>query len=290
MMDLKNEDLKIKLKNIGSIILGSIIYVFAINMFIVPAGLYTGGVTGIAQLIILFVQQMTGYEISLGALTFIMNLPLLVLAWTSISRRFAILSIIVVVLQTFLLELIPLGNFSDDILLNGVFGGLLIGVGVGMILKVGGSSGGMDIVSQYISMKYNGSVGTYSFAINVVIVLIAGFTQSWEIALYTIISIYITSVLIDKIHTIHKNLTLYIVTTKEDEMCQAIHEHLYRGITVLEGRGAYTKHSKSVLMIVLSSYEVYETLEVIKEVDEQAFTNVVSSEMVQGNYAKKKIK
>ena len=148
----------------------------------------------------------------------------------------------------------------------------------------------MDIISQYISMKFDGSVGKYSFAINVVIILIAGFTQSWEIALYTIISIYITSVLVDRIHTIHQNLTLYIVTSKEDEMIKAINDNLYRGITVLEGRGAYTKHNKSVLMIVLSSYELYEVLAVIKAADEHSFTNVVRSEMIQGNFVKKKIK
>ncbi|MEE0426715.1 MAG: YitT family protein, partial [Turicibacter sp.] len=182
------------------------------------------------------------------------------------------------------------GKFSDDILLNAVFGGVLIGVGVGMILKIGASTGGTDIVFQYLSMKFNGSFGKYSFAINAIIILIAGLTQGWETALYTIISIYITSVVIDKIHTVHQNLTLYIVTSKEDEMIKSLQQQLYRGITILEGRGAYSKNDKSVLMMVLSSYELYEALAVIKMVDEQAFTNVVQSEMVQGYFVKKEIK
>ncbi|MFR4992030.1 MAG: YitT family protein, partial [Turicibacter sp.] len=125
---------------------------------------------------------------------------------------------------------------------------------------------------------------------NAVIILLAGITQGWETALYTIISIYITSVVVDRIHTIHQNLTLYIVTSKEDEMIDAIQKQLYRGITVLEGRGAYTKNNKSVLMIVLSSYELYEALAVIKMVDDHAFTNVVRSEMVQGHFVRKEIK
>ena len=120
--------------------------------------------------------------------------------------------------------------------------------------------------------------------------MIAGLTQGWETALYTIISIYITSVVIDKIHTVHQNLTLYIVTSKEDEMIKSLQQQLYRGITILEGRGAYSKNDKSVLMMVLSSYELYEALAVIKMVDEQAFTNVVQSEMVQGYFVKKEIK
>lgn len=287
---LKNEQVSIKLKNLGIMIIGVFLYVLAMNMFISPANLYTGGVTGIAQLIIAFASSAFGIQLSLGGLIFLLNVPLLYLAWRSIGKRFAVLSILTVVLQSIILELVPMGKFSDDILLNAVFGGVLIGVGVGMILKIGASTGGTDIVSQYISMKFNGSFGKYSFGINAVIILLAGITQGWETALYTIISIYITSVVVDRIHTIHQNLTLYIVTSKEDEMIDAIQKQLYRGITVLEGRGAYTKNNKSVLMIVLSSYELYEALAVIKMVDEQAFTNVVQSEMVQGYFVKKEIK
>ena len=122
------------------------------------------------------------------------------------------------------------------------------------------------------------------------IIVLAGVTQSWETALYTIISIYITSVVVDKIHTVHQNLTLYIVTSKEEEMIESLQQQLYRGITVLEGRGAYTKNNKSVLMMVLSSYELYEALAVIKMVDEHSFTNVVQSEMIQGHFVRKEIK
>lgn len=287
---LKNEQVSIKLKNLGIMIIGVFLYVLAMNMFISPANLYTGGVTGIAQLIIAFASSAFGIQLSLGGLIFLLNVPLLYLAWRSIGKRFAVLSILTVVLQSIILELVPMGNFSDDILLNAVFGGVLIGVGVGMILKIGASTGGTDIVSQYISMKFNGSFGKYSFGINAVIILLAGITQGWETALYTIISIYITSVVVDRIHTIHQNLTLYIVTSKEDEMIDAIQKQLYRGITVLEGRGAYTKNNKSVLMIVLSSYELYEALAVIKMVDDHAFTNVVRSEMVQGHFVRKEIK
>ena len=287
---LKNEQVSIKLKNLGIMIIGVFLYVLAMNMFISPANLYTGGVTGIAQLIIAFASSAFGIQLSLGGLIFLLNVPLLYLAWRSIGKRFAVLSILTVVLQSIILELVPMGKFSDDILLNAVFGGVLIGVGVGMILKIGASTGGTDIVSQYISMKFNGSFGKYSFGINAVIILLAGITQGWETALYTIISIYITSVVVDRIHTIHQNLTLYIVTSKEDEMIDAIQKQLYRGITVLEGRGAYTKNNKSVLMIVLSSYELYEALAVIKMVDDHAFTNVVRSDMVQGHFVRKEIK
>ena len=286
---IKNEVLSVKIKNLSIMLIGNLLIVLAINMFITPANLYTGGLTGIAQLIIEFLSAGLGIELSLGTLVFVFNIPILYLAWRSIGKRFAVLSMVAVVIQSVMLEMVPIGQFSEDILLNAVFGGVLVGAGIGMILKIGGSTGGMDIIFQYISMKYDGSFGKYSFSINAIIILIAGLTQSWETALYTTICIYITSVVVDRIHTIHQNLTLYIVTTKEEEMIETILKHLYRGITVLEGRGAYTKNNKSVLMLVLSSYELYEVLAIIKSVDEHSFTNVVRSEMIQGNFVKKKI-
>ena len=286
---IKNEVLSVKIKNLSIMLIGNLLIVLAINMFITPANLYTGGLTGIAQLIIEFLSAGLGIELSLGTLVFVFNIPILYLAWRSIGKRFAVLSMVAVVIQSVMLEMVPIGQFSEDILLNAVFGGVLVGAGIGMILKIGGSTGGMDIIFQYISMKYDGSFGKYSFSINAIIILIAGLTQSWETALYTLICIYITSVVVDRIHTIHQNLTLYIVTTKEEEMIETILKHLYRGITVLEGRGAYTKNNKSVLMLVLSSYELYEVLAIIKSVDEHSFTNVVRSEMIQGNFVKKKI-
>ncbi len=249
-MEMKKEPITKQLLNYAIIIFGTFLYVLAMNMFITPAALYTGGVTGIAQLLNLLLKVLFNVELGLGVLIFLLNVPILYLGWKTIGRRFTLLSIFAVIIQFIMFELVPIGQFSEDVLLNSVFGGVLIGLGAGMVLKVGGSTGGMDIISQYISQKYSGSLGTYSFAINAFIILIAGFTQSWEVALYTIISIYITSTLIDKIHTIHQNLTLYIVTDKEDEMVKAIYDQVYRGVTVLEGRGGYTKQDKSVLMIL----------------------------------------
>ncbi|MCL1948292.1 MAG: YitT family protein [Turicibacter sp.] len=276
-------------KDYVTILVGTLLFVFAMQWFIVPAGLYSGGLTGVLQLLLPVFAHWTGLDFNLGLLLFVFNVPILWLAWNSIGRRFAILSVAVVILSSVLLGLVPVHNFADDMLLNTVFGGVLVGLGGGMILKVGASSGGLDVISQYISLKYDGSVGKYSFIVNAVIILVAGLVYGWTISLYTLINIFITATVYDRVHTAHQNLTLYIVTDKEDAMIQGIWEQLYRGITLLDARGAYTKESKSVLMIVLSSYELYEALQVIKAVDSRAFTNVVRSEAVQGNFVKKSI-
>lgn len=271
------------------IIFGTLLFVVAMQMFVAPANLYMGGFTGTSQLLILLIDHLFGVRVSLGVLMFMFNVPILWLAWRSVGKRFAILTVCSVFLQPILFETIPEVSFSDDILLNAVFGGVLIGIGGGMVLKIGASSGGLDVLSQYISIKFDGSVGKYSFMINAVVILITGLTQGWETSLYSIICIFIASTVVDRIHTIHENLTLYIVTHQEKEMIQTIWEHSERGITLLDGRGAYSNQQKSVLMMVVSSYELYEILAVIKSVDEHAFTNVVRSEAIQGNFIKKKI-
>jgi len=264
-------------------------FAVAVNMFVSPGGLYVGGVTGLLQIIIMFIDDFFGVELGLGVLVLLSNIPILWVGWKSVGRRFALLTLFSVILQAILFEIVPVYSLADDMMINSIFGGVLVGIGSGMILKIGASAGGMDVVSQVMSYKFDGSVGKYSFFINALVILIAGAYQSWEVAMYTIISIYITSLVVDRIHTIHQNLTLYIVTNSESEIIAAIWAELYRGITVLEASGAYTKAKKSVLMIVLSSYELYEAIEIIKSVDEDAFINVVRSETVVGNFVKKKL-
>ena len=279
----------VKIKYTFILLLGSLLIAIAINMFIGPGGLYVGGVTGVLQIIIMLFYNIFEIELSLGILVLICNFPILWLAWKSVGKRFAILTIISVVAQSILLETVPAVSFSNDVMINSIFGGVLVGFGSGIILKIGASGGGMDVISQVMSYKFDGSVGKYSFIINAFVILAAGYYQSWEVAMFTIISIYFTSVLVDKVHTIHKNLTLYIVTSKEDEVVGAIWLKLSRGITVLEGAGAYSRAHRSVLMMVLSSYELYEAVEVIKDVDDEAFINVVRSEAIIGNFVKKKL-
>ena len=288
---MKIFNLKKDVKIINGIILllGSLMFTIAINMFVGPGGLYVGGMTGVLQILIMLFYDFFGISLSLGILVLIFNLPILWLAWKSVGKRFAMLTIVSVVMQSILFEVVPIYSFTNDVMVNSIFGGVLVGFGSGIILKIGASAGGMDVVSQVMSYKFDGSVGKYSFIINAFVIFVAGYYQSWEVAMYTIISIYITSIVVDRIHTIHQNVTLFIVTQKEDQIKRSIWDKLYRGITVLDASGAYTKERRSVLMMVLSSYELYEALEIIKACDEQAFINVVRSETVVGNFVKKKL-
>ncbi|QVK18833.1 YitT family protein [Mycoplasmatota bacterium] len=288
-----------KILNIFICILGSVLYTIGIKWFIIPAHLKTGGFTGMAQIIYGFISDafdgVVPNDVGVSILWFILNIPVFFLGFKTLGRRFALLSFLSVICGMLTLALLPVPEelikekFFDELMLSAIIGGVITGLGVGITLKVGSSTGGMDIISQYLSFKRDRSFGQYSFYLNAIIITIVGITDSWVLALYTIINLFISIIVIDKIHTRHNKLTLMIVTDYKDEMIAAIHKRIYRGITVIPAMGAYHRKDKSVLFMVVSSYELYNVVATIKDVDEKAFTNVIKSQMVFGNFVKQKI-
>ncbi len=288
-----------KLTNIIITLIGAILYTIGIKWFIIPANLKTGGFTGIAQIIYELFQPILPdtiqYDVGVSIIWFILNIPVFYLGFKTLGRRFSFLSFLSVIAGMLALALVPLPKvlviegFSKDLMLSAIVGGVITGIGIGITLKVGSSTGGMDIISQYLSYKRDGSFGKYSFIINVLIIMIVAFTDSWRFALYTIINLFISMIVIDKIHTRHHKLTLMIVTDMKDDLIKALHKRIYRGITVIPVMGAYSRRDKSILLMVVSSYELYNVMSTIKEIDEKAFTNVLKSQTVFGNFAKQKI-
>lgn len=291
---LRYKDRK-KTINIFITLFGALLYTIGIKWFIIPAQLKTGGFTGIAQLLLGFFKHNLNINISnnigVSILWFILNIPVFFLGFKHVGRRFTVLSFISVIFGTIALAVLPMGpvDISNDHMLSAITGGVITGIGIGFTLKVGASTGGMDIISQYLSLKREGSFGKYSFILNVFIVAIVGFTDSWELALYTIITLFIVILVVDKIHTRHNKLTLMIVTSSKDELVDALHKRVYRGITVLPAMGAYSKQDKSILLMVVSSYELYNVIATIREIDGSAFTDVIRSQGVFGNFAKQKL-
>jgi uncharacterized membrane-anchored protein YitT (DUF2179 family) len=182
--------------------------------------------------------------------------------------------------------LIPVTSLSKDILLNAVFGGVISAIGVGFTLKWGASTGGVDIIAMVLSRMKDKPVGSYIFILNGFIITAAGLLYGWEKALYTLVALYVSTRVIDAIHTRHEKLTAMIITKKGDELKKAIHAKLVRGITILPAKGAFTNETKDMMMIVITRYELYDLERTIKEVDPNAFTNVVQSTGIFGFFRK----
>ncbi|WP_407681707.1 YitT family protein [Pseudalkalibacillus salsuginis] len=265
-----------ELKKILFILIGAVLGAISLNYFLIPANVYASGFTGIAQLLA-GVLRNTPVPASTGILLFILNIPVAILGWMKVGKSFTFYSIVSVAATTFSLEIIPIKVISEDILLNAVFGGVIAAVGIGFTLKWGASTGGMDIIAMVLSRMKDRPIGSYFFTLNAAIILTAGLLYGWEKALYTLVTLYVTSRVIDVIHTRHEKLTAMIITKKGKEIQQAVHQKMVRGITKIPAKGGFTDEDKELLIIVVTRYELYDLEQAIKEVDPHAFTNIVNT-------------
>ncbi|MBE6064384.1 YitT family protein [Clostridium cochlearium] len=277
----------LSVKNIFFIILGSLISAIGINTFIVNASLLSGGVSGLALILEYTLDIPTGYSVLL------INLPLLYLSYKKMDTKFTINTIIGSVSLSIMLILTrPLQKavVLDDILLLCIYGGILNGIGVGLSFSNQGSTGGLDIVSSVIKKKYeNFDIGKISFAFNFLIVVAGAFIFNIKIALYTLVSMYLTATMIDKVVKgfDNKEKLIFIITEKEVEVSKWIMDALGRGVTFLNGEGAYTSKEKKVLYCVVSLSQLPELKHMVKEIDNHAFISILDVSEVQGKGFKK---
>lgn len=266
------------MKNI-IVITGSLIVAFAFNFFLVPYGILSSGISGIAILIGL----VTPFDI--GLMNLLLNLPLLILGYYKLGKVTTINTIICVISLSVFLSLLPSVAVTDNILLSTIFGGIISGVGIGIILKFSGTSGGLDIIAIILSRTSNISIGLLLTGMNAVIVIISGAVFNWNIALYTLLSIYLSGKLIDTIHTDHIKLTMQIVTSKGEVIREDLLKSIYRGITITEGYGGFSKEKKQIIMIVVTRYETMQIKKIVRKHDENAFINIFETVEVDGLFA-----
>ncbi|MDF2722799.1 MAG: hypothetical protein K0Q59_2474 [Paenibacillus sp.] len=259
--------------------IGGILIAAGFNCFLIPHQLVSGGLSGISMMIGYF----TGWSIPL--LYFLINLPVLIWGWIVNGRRFVALSVCSVLLTTWFMGLMPVESFSTDPIIGAVFGGVLIGFGAGLSLKVGGSTGGFDIIGSILTRRYDFPLGMLLFILNGFVVLVLGILLGWDAALRSMLSIFIAGKVVDTIHIRHLKITAFIVTGRKAEMIQKLIA-LPRGVTLIKTEGAYSASSHDMLMTVTTRYELAELRKIIKETDPRAFVNIVETAEVIGEFRK----
>src|SRR5690625_5013360 len=227
-------------------------------------------------------QDFLSFNISTGVILFLLNIPVLIIGWFKIGKGFTIYSIVSVIFTTLFLELLPIVSLSEDIMLNAVAGGVMSGAAVGISLKWGASTGGMDIVAMILSRLQDRPIGGIFLVLNGAIIFVAGILYEPENALYTMFALYVTTVVIDTIHTRHDKVTVLIVTGHAEELQERILEQMMRGITIMPVRGAYSREEKSLLYLVITRYELYDLEHIITEIDPDAFTNIIQTAGIYG--------
>ena len=255
-----------------------------LNKFLIPARVYGAGLNGVSQLLSYFLFDFSHIEISTGLLIMLFNIPIALLGWYKVGRDFTLFSFLTVALMSIFSMILPIQEVTNDPIMNAIVGGVISGVGVGLSLKYGFSTGGMDIVSMVLAKTTGRSIGTLMFGINFIVISLAGFAYGWEYALYTLLSIYVLTKVVDTIHTSHQKVTAMIVTQHSAEMTTAIKEKLIRGITLLPAKGGFSGADSSVLMVVVTRYELYDLEQAVKETDPFAFVNILQTNRVIGEF------
>lgn len=276
--------------NLFIVVLVSFLYAFTLNFFLVPGHIYSGGVMGFSQLLTYFLNHHTdiGNSIQAGTINMILNIPIILLGFFKLGKKFTTYTLMIVVGISFFSEIIPVTQISENPLLNGVIGGVIAGTAVGLAIKNGMSAGGTDIISMVIYQSFGINIGSINLFINFFIFLGAGFIYTWEFALFTLISMYASAKMIDTIHTNDHRLTVFIVTDRVDAVIESVLSQLRRGITILDGRGGYSKKARFTLMIVVNRYELSVLENAVLEGDPHAFINMVQSTKIIGNFLSKK--
>ena len=272
------------IKKFAIVIFAGVIIAVALNLFLIPANVFSAGVNGLAQLFSGILLNSFDIKLDTGILIFLMNIPIAILGWIKLGKSATIFSLLTVLSVTIMTLIIPVVEITDNQLMNGIVGGVLTGVAVGLTMKFGFSTGGMDIVSLVLSKTTGRSVGSLMMIINAFIIATAGFVFDWESALYTVISIYVTTQVVDRIHTRHQKVTAFVITSKPEEVIHSIQNEIIRGMTLLPGTGVYSRKDTSVIMTVVTKYELYALEQAVYLADQNSFINILPTQTIVGNF------
>ncbi len=274
------------LKKIGLILFFSLIYSIGLQFFIIPAGLLSTGFSGIAQIIDYF------SNLTYSTIYILINIPGIIISYKYLGKKFTVftmISVLTVSLTTHLLTTHFYNfYFTDDIILNCIFGGILMGYGIGGMLKIGSSTGGTDIIGLYFLKIANIGFSKLNSYINITIVLFAMIVFNFEIGLYTLLCVFARNLTMKYVFTNNDLLTLFIVGDHLEEIYEFIHNNLHRGTTLIKGTGGFTANSKDVILSNLNQNEYHILLNKINNSEENVFITVLDTKAIQGNYNIKK--
>lgn len=277
-------------------ILGCLFYAIGMNWFIIPENLYSGGLMGVCQLISYFLVHFCNISFGsfdfTGLILYLFNIPILIMAWKSLGKKFVARSIVCATALSIFLSILPIPNFpilEGDILGSCIIGGLITGVGMGLTLSVGSSMGGLDIIGLILTTKKKASsIGNLYLLVNILVYAVCMFLFDAKVVIYSLIVAAISSFALDKMHLQNINVEVKVITKNLCKDLQSeIMQSMYRGITRWEGKGAYTEEDEYVFYILMSKYEVQQLRSIVTKYDPNAWIVVNENVSVFGNFVKK---
>lgn len=273
------------------VVVGSFLLCLGLNLFITPMNFYMSGILGISQIIRTLLQNIGitfPFEIS-GYINMLLNIPLMILAYRSISKRFFYLTLFSIGIQSLFFGWIPIPTVPiiDDALTACLIGGIISGFGVGLVLRSSGCAGGTDVLGVYFLTKFERfSVGKLGIIVNAVLFAICMILFDVETGIYSILNTVIFSVVVDRVHYQNISMTVMIFT-KKPEIRDFILKEMNRGATYWKGMGAYTDEDTYIFLTAVSKYEIPALRNEIKRQDPKAFMIFYEGLSVSGNFEKR---
>ena len=272
---------------------GGLLYSLGVNLFIVPIGLYNGGLMGYCQLIrtllVDYLHLSFSFDIA-GILYFLTNIPIMIIAWIKLDKKFVFRALINIGVITLFLSVIPVkAVIEGDIITNCLVGGVITGLGTGIALWAATPGGGTDLIGLMMIKKGGRvSVGRVNLAVDILLYLICLVLFNIQVAIYSIVYSAICTIVTDKLHQQNINVQAIIVTNNPaDELRKALITQLDRGVTLLPAKGGYSGDEKTAFMIVISKYEAPELISVVEEFDKNAFVTFNEGTRIFGNFEKR---
>ncbi|MGN0774431.1 MAG: YitT family protein [Candidatus Ventricola sp.] len=258
------------LKDYALIVLGTFLAALSLPLFFLPYDIAPGGISGISTVL------SSVLPLSVGLLSFVLNVPLFLIGWRTVGWRFAVRSFIAMTLMSLFIDLVPVRDVSGNVLLAAVFGGVLLGVGLGLVVRAGATTGGTDMAAKMIHNRVAFlPIATILFMIDGLVVAVAGLTFGIQAALWALISLFVSSQTMDSvIKGFNTAMQFMIISNDSEEIVRRIHKDIDRGCTRLMAEGTYSRKPVGTLLCVVSRTEAPRLKKLVAEIDPDAFVTV----------------
>ena len=277
-------DFKKDAKRLVVICIASVLYALNIKIFVRTGGLFPGGATGLTILIQRSLLKFLGLSVPYSPINLLLNAFPIYIGFRYIGKKFTLFSCLMIVLSSTLVDMIPGAIITEDILLITIFGGIINGFVTSICLLSDATTGGTDFIGIYLSQKKGVDSFNLILGFNAVILSVSGLLFGWEKALYSIIYQYVTTEILHLLYRRYQQGTLFIVTRYPQEVCDAIYAASHHGATMLEGEGSHDHDERKVIYSVVSSSQSRQVIHAVKEVDGQAFINLIRTQELAGRF------
>ncbi|MDO4438138.1 MAG: YitT family protein [Eubacteriales bacterium] len=279
-----NNRIENNFKTLLAVIIGSVIMAFNMRSFIEQGNLVPGGINGVVVLIQRISEKYFDMQIPFSILSFLFNCFPAYLAYKTVGKKFTMFSCLCIAIMSVIIDFMPAYPITYDPLLIAVFGGIIQGLAISLILNAGASSGGTDFVAMYFSVKKGITTWNYVLLFNAVVVSISGLLFGMDVALYTIIFQFVQTQVLNTLYKKYAKKTVFIVTDMPQEVSEKIMAVTHHSATMYRAEGAYTHQPRYMIYTIIGADEVQQVRKQVRSVDNRAFINIMSSDTVSGNF------